>query len=57
MASKKEKNKVVIQAAEFINFYKAGFIDGYNSAVGKTDWKKIFKKCRKAFEKRFKVIK
>ena len=50
----KKKEEIILNAAEFIQFYKAGFIDGYSENCSKKpDWKKVYKKCADSFKKRF----
>ena len=46
--------KIILEATKMLEIYKTGFLDGYCQALGKTDWKKIWKKCKKNFEKRLK---
>ncbi len=54
----KATNKEIKQASEdgkdMIQFYQAGFLDGFNCEKEKiTKWRKLKKKCLKAFEIRF----
>jgi len=48
-----KKEQTVFEATGLTEMYKAGFIDGYNAVKSNTPWKKIWKKCSKAFNKRF----
>lgn len=49
-----KKQEIIVQANQYIEFYKAGFLDAYRIAKGKMlNWDLISKKCAKCFEKRF----
>lgn len=52
MVNNKAKQDAVLEAHKLAEIYKAGYIDGYNENK-KADWGKIWKKCAKAFNKRF----
>ena len=54
MVNKKLKEQATLEAVKLAEIYKAGFIDGYAiNSDGKVSWKRIYKRCGKAFNKRF----
>lgn len=47
-----------LTAKEYIEIYKAGFIDGWTKGGNKkTDWKKLSETCFECWKKRFKFEK
>lgn len=51
-------DQAIFRSRELIEFYKAGFIDGYSKAMGTTmAWEDLVKMCQRSFDKRFKISK
>lgn len=49
-----KKKEIILEMHKMMEIYKAGFLDGFECAKGKEiKWKTIFKRCSKAFNKRF----
>ena len=49
-----KKEKIVLESVKLAEIYKAGYIDGFSAGRRKpVKWKSIYKKCGKAFNKRF----
>jgi len=48
------KEKTILELHKMMEIYKAGFIDGYCKAKGRSVlWRTIYKKCGQAWDKRF----